>query len=326
MATYGSIGIADLSGANYTSTALAFDSVFSDRGIALLGADVAYVRTTTAGNDKWFHFVFVDGVSTSSSGYGDPFYITDATDTVLFTLNNALGGTSYTIRYLNSSVLVVGPTFFMNTNRAYTFDIHVRTGAGTGLVQVFINEVLTYSFTGLNNGTQNVKELILRSNRYDDTQFSSTYFSEMLVGEDAVSPTVGRRVSSRYPTGNSAANTGWSGAFTDLLNDRGISNGTFLRTSVAGQRKGQTFPNMTTTTINADVEAVQVSSRALTTSTTAINYGHTFRVSGVDYDQTSLGASIIIGNYASVLYLNPATGLPWTQAIVNATEIGLISI
>lgn len=325
MATYGSIGLADFVGANYVTTGGTFDSVFCDRSILCNGSDYALVRTTVAGNDKWFHFVFMDSIATTGSGYADPFFITDATDVVLFTVNNPTGGTTFTPRYLDTT-LATGPSFIMNSNRLYTFDIHVRTGAGTGLVELYVNEVLVFSATGLNNGTQNIKELTIRSNKVDDTQFSFLYYSEILVGEDALSPTVGRRVSSRFPTGNSAVNTGWNGSFTDLVNNSGISNGTFLRTSVAGQRKGQTFPNMTTTTINADVEALQVSSRALTTSTTAINYGHTFRVSGADYDQTSLGAGIIIGNYASVLYLNPATGLPWTQAIVNATEIGLISI
>lgn len=325
MATYGSIGIADFVGANYVTTGGSFDSVFCDRSIQCSGADYALVRSTVAGNEKWFHFVFLDSINTSSSGYADPFFITDATDTVLFTMNNPTGGVVYTPRYLNTT-LVSGSTLIMNSNRLYTLDIHIRTGAGTGLFEIYVNEVLAFSATGLNNGTQNIKELTIRSNRLDDTQFSLCYYSEILIGEDALSPTVGRRVSSRFPTGNSVVNTGWNGAFTDLVNNNGISNGTFLRTSVAGQRKGQTFPNMTTTTINADVEALQVSSRALTTSTTTINYGHTLRVSGVDYDQTSLGANIIIGNYSSVLYLNPATGLPWTQAIVNATEIGLISI
>lgn len=325
MATYGSIGIADFVGANYVTTGGTFDSVFCDRSIFCTGADYALVRTTVAGNEKWFHFVFLDGINATGSGYSDPFFITDTSDTVLFTMSNPTGGYVYTPRYLNTT-LVSAPAVVMNSNRLYTIDIHIRTGAGTGLFELYVNEVRAFSATGLNNGTLDVKELTIRSNRIDDTQFSLCYYSEILIGEDATSPTVGRRVSSRFPTGNSAVNTGWNGAFTDLTNNSGISNGTFLRTSVAGQRKGQTFPNMTTTTINADVEAVQVSSRALTTSTTTINYGHTLRISGVDYDQTSLGANIIIGNYASVLFLNPATGLPWTQAAVNAAEIGLISI
>ena len=108
MATYGSIGVAELLGASYSTVAGTFDSVFSDRSIRCDGSDQALVRPTVAGNEKWFHFVFYDSDTVGGGSFTSPFFITDVGNNVLVNFNAPGNGPDTTIQYLNSSVLVNG--------------------------------------------------------------------------------------------------------------------------------------------------------------------------------------------------------------------------
>lgn len=329
MATYEQIGDGERYGIAEWTTAYApsYDAAYSPSG-ALRPRGGGTVRQTISATtqEAWFHFRALK-YSTLTRSSNDPiFKIIDSAGNVLLqaklTQTNNETPDHY-IQYLDTTLQTHATLLTLNTGGLYTIDIRVVTGAGTGLFELYQDDTLLASATGLTNGTNPIKQCHLTNNQHTETiDRCDYYYSELLCGVGN-SPTVGRRVFTALPTGDSATNTAWTGTFADVDELTSQGDGNFVFTGTITQRQGFTFPAMPST--NSVIEAVAITQHALKGSTSTLDITPSVRIGATDYDQSALGVITTTKPYETIMPLSPASGTNWTVSELNAAEFGIIT-
>lgn len=331
MATYEHVGYA-----NITGSVVVYGSGSGDTDLTYSNA--GYRQAPGAGNYQSLNLTAVTTAAwfkvrmsawTGASGTASILTVYDNGGNVLLEASRSptRGTSGLHFRYRDGGVLVSATKeAFLDLLNTTMFDIEVISdNAGGGRIQVFQEEALILSVTGISNGGLTIDRCELRNWDYTSTSTRDRVgWSEFLVGIGADSPTLGRRVYSKAPTGNSAVNTAWTGAFGDI--DEGLitPDALFITSNTAGQRKGFTFPVYTAA--NGRAETVAIFHTALHNGSGVINHAPSIRLIGVDYDGAAINPTGVQIGYSQQQILNPATGLPWLVTEVAGAEYGFISI
>lgn len=331
MATYEHVGYA-----NITGTVVISGSTSSDTDLNFWSA--SYRQSPGAGNyqslnltaattEAWFKVRMTN--FTSASGNDSILTIYDSGGNVLLdaTRSPTRGAAGLRFRYRDGGVLVTATKeAFLDFLVSTMFDIEiVSNNSGGGRIRIFQEEGLILSVTGISNGGLTINRCELRNWGHASSLIADRIgWSEFLVGIGANSPTLGRRVYSKAPTGNSAVNTAWTGSFTDV--DEGLitPDALFITSNTAGQRKGFTFPTLSAP--NGRVETVAIFHTALHNGSGVVNHAPSIRLTGVNYDGAAINPTGVQIGYSQQQILNPATGQPWLVTEVTGAEYGFISI
>jgi hypothetical protein len=326
MPIYESIGTAENISCEWVTTAGTFDPVFSNRSLRAWGSGYARIRPNATTQNAWFRTFWYTPDSPAMSS-GPIFQIWSSTENLLcelsFTTSFPRG---YRLSYRNGGILVTHGIFpVINDLSTYMLDFHVVVSNTVGRVEVYVDDIILFNFTGLNNGTDNIDRYeMYPASRFDNTSLQlPSYGSEFLVGIGENSPTVGRRVFSRFPLADSVVNNTWIGGAVQINTGARRADGDMTYTDSAGQREG--FTISPAPILNARIEAVGLSVNAFIGDGSPRQLRQSVRIGGVDYDQSLIVTNRIPTFHETVLYQNPATLGAWTVPAFNGAEWGFIS-
>lgn len=211
----------------------------------------------------------------------------------------------------------------VNATNPHMITIHVKIDNTVGVFDVWLDDVLTFSFHGdtLNTGYTQIDQVILGSASSGTGTGSSTTHSELIV---STTPTWGYRVATKAPTGNSATNTAWTGAFGDI-DDLGIVNDVDLITdNVNADTETYTCAALPTGPNTMVPIAVVTAIRAQNSGSGIANIKHCIRRSGTNYTGSNVsGLSTTLAPYIEVWATDPSTSSAWTVSGIDAAEFGV---
>jgi len=225
MANYTNVGWADLHlGATWDTALGNFTPSFTDSSVRTRGSDYIVLPVLSSTQDVWFSFVLFEVA-------GNP--IVDLQSAILIT--NTTGMVLLDIRANSSNVY--DHVIYVQTNGSgagtltsqgpipwgagrQRFDIHVIAGNGTGSITIYRNGATVGNYTGLDTGTLPIKQARLQSGGFtSSTNISNrgSFWSEFIVGEDSVSPTLFLQSYSSFPRAASLIDNDWQGSFLNLI-------------------------------------------------------------------------------------------------------------
>lgn len=230
---------------------------------------------------------------------------------------------SFNLEYWNgASFTEITPTInsFLTQDTVQKLDFHWKIADTDGVFELFIDEVLAASFTGdtLNAGfTQIDRVRLLNTSHSQNSSLYNVYFSETIVADVS---TIGWHLKTLAPTGVGNSTT-WTGTFDDV-DDITFNDDTFISSGTAEEVELFTIEDLGAA---FQVEAVVVAARSRTAVTGPQNLQMAIRTGGSNFFSSNVPVGTGFAGEQAVWDLNPDTGLPWTNAEVDALEIGVKS-
>lgn len=220
-------------------------------------------------------------------------------------------------RWTGSAWVSVGGTFSCQYLTSETFDMYIKV-AVAGRIEIFKGGVTQASYAGDTSALSNIAYLVL-SPEYD------TLISQQIIM--ATYNTIGHTIRVRTPSGVSAVNAAWTGAYTDV-NDFPNNDATFILSGTAAQKETFTGAALGATPSNQAIKAVVVNFRIRRDTTGPQNVSALLRSGSTDYPAPFACVQPGLGYEGRgwIYDNNPATAAPWASiAAVNGTEFGLVS-
>lgn len=203
------------------------------------------------------------------------------------------------------------------------YDVWFRIHATTGFLRIYQDGVLIYSYSGntvISGGTQ-VNGFQVRRNTTTTTASLQAVYSELLFSDET---TVRSKVISRPFTAFGDVNT-WAGALADI-NALDSVDTTFMSDSTAGDITTFASAAIPAVVAGESISAVILNFRANFEPTSPVTrIDPLARISGVNYFGTQRTLLNTVAPYSQRWALNPATGAAWTEAAVNALQLGFRS-
>ena len=202
------------------------------------------------------------------------------------------------------------------TGLVMRFDISAKYAATGGFVEVWMNGVLLVSYTGdtsSDNGP-NVSRI-----NYGSVNTYTTSISAMIIATESTKTLT---LVERRPSGNGAL-AEWTGSYADI-DELAYSDTDFITPTALNQISTFTFPALPAPLAGYEVQAVVESGRGQLGASSPTSFEGVARVSGTNYTK-AVGSPIpstFGGGLQSIWSVNPATGLIWTQAEVEAAQFG----
>lgn len=204
-----------------------------------------------------------------------------------------------------------------------TIDIYLKRHATTGEFSVYKDGTLVVSYTGdttgdaANFGRIHWKGLTGATNELN--------LSQVIIASEN---TIGWKLQTNYPNSNSATNTAWTNDYT-AVDEFAYDSGDYIETNSTGQVEtyGATDINAAYATYN--VKALVIATRASNDSGSAVaDIQGALRVSATNYFSANLSLTKDSAEHSvqAIFETNPNTAAAWSQAAVNAAEIGLKSV
>lgn len=212
--------------------------------------------------------------------------------------------------------------FTLPLNAAVRLDLHLKIADTGGVAQFYVDGTLvataTSDDTKLTPAVTGIdKAEFAGPVTGGDTNWSAIFFAD----ED----TRAMQMIQMLPTGNSTANTAWSGSYT-AVDETGFDDADNNIATASGQNKGYTHGALPSTYASGyEVKAVILSGRMAKGQNHSMDIKTLLRVGGVNYIGASFGAELTTKAKQIVMPLNPATGLPWTYAEA-ASEFGVACV
>lgn len=196
------------------------------------------------------------------------------------------------------------------------FDISAKYAAVDGFVEVWMNGVLLVSYTG-NTSADNGPNISRVS--YGGANTYTVSISAMILATESTKTLT---LVERRPTGNGAL-AEWTGSYADI-DENNYSDTDFITPSALNQISTFTFPALPAPLAGYEVQAVVQSARGQLGGSSPTSFESVARVSGNNYTKAEGVAipSTFGGGLQSIWSVNPATGLTWTQAEVEAAQFG----
>jgi hypothetical protein len=124
----------------------------------------------------------------------------------------------------------------------------------------------------------------------------------------------------------SGANSGWTGAYTDI-DETGYSDTDFISTTTVDAISTFNFGNVPTKYANYKVKAVAIGARATGSGSAPTKVHGAIRTGGVNYDKAAeMGTPVTFAALNVIWQTNPGTGIAFTIAEVDAAEFGFKAI
>lgn len=227
-------------------------------------------------------------------------------------------------QYWNGSAWVsLGTLTGFTTRNGRRIDIRCKIHSSAGEFSVYVDRVLQFTLTG----NTNFFAATIDSFRFIGWgNFNGRVVTEVCVADE---DTRKIRIKNKLPTGNSATNTGWSGGFGDLDNNNvayATTDADSVTSSAGGQNTSYTHAALGLAADDGAILAVAVSVRAKNDGSSA-DFDMLVRTGGTNYTK-SHGRTINTTNtngYYAIWSLNPGTTAAWTEAQVDACELGMQS-
>lgn len=286
-------------------------------GFRITGANDFDVPMDSAISEGWASVYWGHPTATTSySTSRDNFSLKSAGGVIPLALRITAQGTYPTVsvvNYANST------TTALWTGPSAKIDINFKIHASTGFFYVYVDGVLAYSFTGntVVSGATSVSTIRIGGQNTSVSTAQVTW-SEILVSDV---PTIGSKVRSRAFSAAGAVNQ-FGGAVSDL------SAANSPDTSYMTENTPNDILTMTSAAISAlssgeFISAVLMKFRANYEPGAAVTkLAPVARQGGTNYIASPISISNTVDEYSTMWATDPATGIAWTEAGVNAVELG----
>lgn len=214
-------------------------------------------------------------------------------------------------RWNGSGWSTMGANLAVGANAQNTIAWDIKIGVD-GWIKVHLNGQLYAEFIGNTSGISQPGWIYFTGFDGGDEAF----ISEVVVADHDIREA---RVKALPPTG-AGFHSQWAGTFADI-NTLGKGDTTSISTATAADKS--TFVHGG---LNADgllVEGVKVTTRAKRGESGPQNIDRVLRIGGVDYAANVGVLDTMPLDFREDFLVNPATGLAWTRAEVNALEFGV---
>ena len=208
---------------------------------------------------------------------------------------------------------------FLTADIVQKLDFHWKIADTDGVFELFIDEVLAASFTGdtLLGGFSQIDQIRLLNTSIENSSLYNVYFSETIVADVS---TIGWHLKTLAPNGDGNSTT-WTGTVDDI-DTISFNDDTFISSGTAEEVELFTIDDLGPIFI---VEAVVVSARSKIAATGPQNLQMAIRTGGSNFFSSNVVVGTGFAGGQAVFDTNPDTGLPWTNAEVDALEIGVKS-
>lgn len=287
-----------------------------DGSYAIQAQSLNLSKTLTAA-DYYYGAIKVNVASSSGDGYIDLKFRN--TTTILGTIRLFYNHEVRAYRGDNSTLLATGTTVFTSST-VYNIEFYYKPATdGTGAVGVKVNGMLEINYSGQssNNALQIDNLLIVTGN-------TTNYLDDVIIdSSDYPGLTY---IQSIVPTG-AGTTTGYTpstGANYTCIDEKPAVDTDYITTNTADIVDTYATGNLTGT-IGA-IKCVQVQARADYEGSSAVTkldvVVHTAS-DATDHPSADITLSTILRSYSSMFEQNPAITDAWTEATVNAVEIGV---
>lgn len=297
-----------------TATTAARDTAYS-RAALSISQSTSYAdgTLTASATTCWWHGEVYIGASSASQALITLF---NSSAVAVFRLYVSASSTLQ-MQYWNGSAWTnIGATWVYSGSTRYTFDMKVVCGS-SGVAEFYVGGTLITSGTATMTSVTNIAKMRLSSN-----SSSLTYYSQVIAADES---TIGWKLPTLAPTGNSATNTAWTGDYTGV--DEAVLDDVDTITS-ASAGGVETFTMSDAPTLSGyAVKAVVVSMRARNAATGPQNIQAAVRSAAANYFSGTLtGIGTGYAPLLAVFATDPATSAAWTLANANAAELGVKSV
>jgi hypothetical protein len=221
-------------------------------------------------------------------------------------------GNVFQMYYLSaaSTFTAIGSSFSLSSPTIQT--LCLKLVPATGTAEIYAAGTLRASGTATMSLFSGVTKVRLKAN-------SGSYWSQILC---KTTSTIGRVVSTKYPTGN-GANTAWTSDYAAVdevpyTDADGITSGT--------ANQVETYTGNTPAVNGFLVEAVVVGLRAKCSETGPQNIQAAIRTSATNYFSSTQALSLGFTGAYGVWEQDPSTTATWVTAVAQAVEFGAKSI
>lgn len=308
-----------------TTTGGSFDSNFSRSGLVMDGSGSSagpWGPVTLMGNiaECWVHFrMYFAAISLTNAN--TPFQIQNSAGQGVLRLQN-VSTANYQMQYWNGSAWTNVGSSVAVTNGTFEFDVHSKIDNSTGIFEIFINGVSTWSFSGdtdLFSGSANDRVLF---DRFTTGSAPDAIISEIII---ATTDTRSLRVATLVPNG-AGASTAWTGTFADV-DETDINDADFVSATTAPIDELFTLTDLSTVAQGYDPVAVTIGTRGRVGVTGPSNLQTLLRTGSTDYNSSNKGPTTSFASVSQTIYdQNPNTTADWTISDIQGLEVGVRSI
>ena len=306
-----------------TTTTAAQIAPYVSEGVALAVYDEDdYISASFAASGEVWISCYV-GSMFSNSGSNRPGITIGTDDTDLFSLvgaNTVVSNAPFKLRAWTGSAWADLNTGALFTSGLVRMDIHVKLHDTDGLIAFYAsgNLVMYYAGDTIQAGLSTVSKVTFRTS-YTNT--TNGWVSAVIIATEDTRDMV-------FDQNQFAANgtgTDWTGDYTNVTKT-GKDDAGFVKSATGGQVETYNQADIDGGLALLDVKAVAVPLRCRKGATGPSNIQAVARVGGTNYPTANLSPDVAWALREGIFETNPATGLPWTVAEVNAAEFGVKSI
>ncbi len=288
-----------------TTTAGRFDGTYSTLAILIASGENISTPTLAITGTFWSRHTYYDLGGTASAGARLQ-YNNGATG--VFRILGIVSTNNYQCQYWNGSAWTnTGAVFTLATTTLAVMAVKVILNSG---FELYINGTLITSGTGWTGSGTTVTLISLASNKFSGIAVSEIMVADYDIRDSHYKPSV--------LNGNSATNTGGSGAYTDVQ-EASIDDTTAVIVATSTNKMGQTHAALTVPA-GFIIAAVVIAGRVRASgSITDAKFG--IRSGGTNYSSGALSAT---AGYEPRVYIrddDPATSTQFTQTGFNNAEI-----
>lgn len=310
---------------NTITTAGRFDSDFARcamkvTGDAFFGADFA------SSTEAWLHFeVYHPVLPDNDLDFATVQLIDIATGQVVIAIDPDNGGT-WAMEYWNGSTFTTVDFDSDFTNATlHRVDINWKIADAGGFFSIYIDETLVATFAGdtlLTGFTTIDRVRFLGGDNIASSTSTEINYSQVIV---STTDTRGLHLATIDITG-AGTTSAWTGSNIDV-DDEAISDGDFLESGSANQVETMAAANLSATANALAVRAVMLGMRAQRGAAGPQNLQGAVRVNATDYFSTSVSGLITsLQPFQALWAVSPDTSVVWTNAEIDALEVGVKSI
>lgn len=284
-------------------------------------------------DDHYFQVKLYMGTSTASAG-GDTisFYSTAATVLTeryrLFRVSGSSSTALWALQYNNSGVwTTIGSTISLAASTGYILTFRFKHHASAGDISFWVNNTLIGQVTGNTapyngaGGAGFIDTVDLLNQTITSGANGDYDYAEVLITKNE--HPYAMRVKTHVLNG-AGTNSDWTGAYTDV-DEADPSTTDIISSATANQVS--TFATDDLPSIGADViRAVQVSVMARRGSTGPQNLQTVLRASSVNQTGATQLLNTGYNTYREIYTQNSVTGVEFTKAEIDASEVGVKSI
>lgn len=217
----------------------------------------------------------------------------------------------------------IGRVTLLNVIKANTwmhFEMRVFMDNTVGTVELWVDGIKLLDLTGMDTRDSGASKSVHFTATIDPT---NCFIDDVVIHEGtSIQPRIGlHRIHTLFPDGN-GTNTAWTGTSTDVDDPAGASDGdsTFAVSNTLNAKQDYTLGNLSVSP--ATIKAVVLKAEARKTDAGVVGMTQFVISNAVTGNGTEFPTTETYGSKADIFELNPDGAVAWTEATVNAVQIG----